>query len=186
MSTAPELPNLTSFSLSFTANKEGVVQMPSLPPTRRLESLHLTLSADKRLFSLDNLALLQSQTDFGCLLRLSVLNLVIGSQTLASLLSSAPQLEELYISVNGRSALLDCFALSQAKLRVFHVNAPAEWAPTLVDLTALAKDMSELEEIGVGNRVYEISRRYDNNLHIVELNRWSKTTTPTYFTVWRG
>ena len=57
--------------------------------------------------------------------------------------------------------------------------------PTSEDLNSLAVDMPKLEQVGSGDRVYEVIRRYEGDEHVVELSRLSRSM-PGYFQVWRG
>ena len=132
------------------------------------------------------LAKLQSQISFDTLRRLSLINLYIDLDTLGEILTSTPNLEELYISINGRWTVLDSAELKGSDLRILHANAPQDWGPTPDDMIGLAGDMPKLEQVGSGNRVYEVVRRYEGEAHVVELSRWSRTTVPGYFQVWRG
>lgn len=72
------------------------------------------------------------------------------------------------------------------KLRVLHVNAPERWGPTLEDWVGLGGWLPELEQVGTGNRVYEVRRRTVGEEKVVEVVRWSRNYTPGYFQVWRG
>lgn len=163
-----------------------VADLPKFPYAPNLSSLLLTLSGDRAFMPPGGLAHLQEQVNFAALRRLSLLHLYIGSAILSDMLQSAPYLEELYISVNGRQAIVDCPELRSSRLKILHVNAPERWGPTGEDLTGLAVDMRYLEQIGQGNRVYEVVRRLDGEEESVELVRWSRTTTPGYFQIWRG
>jgi hypothetical protein len=86
---------------------------------------------------------------------------------------------------------MDCpelFSGQVRSLRTFHVNAPSpeRWGPSVEDLKLVAKGCKGIEEIGVGNRVYEVKRRFEGVEVVVDLVRWSRTTIPGYFQVWRG
>jgi len=193
LSNSPQLYNLHSLSLSFTAPHKTPTHpyltaddMPRFPSAPYLRSLLLTLSGDRAFIPHGGLARLQAQVDFSSLRRLSLLHLYIGPTTLGEIVTSAPRLDELYISVNGRAAVMDCPELRSSHLRILHINAPDRWGPTGDDLMSLASSMDRLEQVGSGNRVYEVLRRFEGDEHIVELVRWSKTTTPGYFQVWRG
>lgn len=160
--------------------------LPRLPPTQALSALHITLSGARSHLPAGGVEHLTAQTDFSQLRKLSLLNLVLSAQQLSALLQAAPELEELYISVNGKQALFDCPDLgghSGGKLRIFHVTAPEKWAPAADDLALLAERMRALEQIGTGNRVYEVFRKEAGEM---ELARWSRAIVPGYFQVWRG
>lgn len=184
------MPRLHTLSLSFACPAKeflDITDLPTLPHLPRLESLHLTLSGDKRHLPAGGLPKLLSEVDFTSLRRLSILGLVISTPQLSALVQAAPQLEELYISVNGKNTVMQCDELRQYGLRVLHVNAPERWGPTPDDLAHLASSMPRLEQVGSGNRVYEVFRRLDDgDKPVVELYRWARTTTPAYFQVWRG
>ncbi|KAK8850569.1 hypothetical protein IAR55_004487 [Kwoniella newhampshirensis] len=196
LTSAPPLPQLTTLSLTISiphpdpANPIAVPSdLPILPSLRSLTSFHLTLSAAHYWLPLSTYVALQSQLSTPSMLRkLSLINLVIGQDTLSYILETNPLLEELYISINGRSTILNCEALEgNNKLRIFHVNAPPQWTPTSDDLTRLAEKMRGLDQIGASNRVYEVHRRLDDDgISRAELSRWGKTTIPGYFQVWRA
>lgn len=194
LSGSPSLPSLHTLSLSFASPHRTpqhphltVADLPVLPrEIPCLTSLFLTLSGDRAFLPQGGLDHLSQQVELANLKRLSILNLFIGTTNLESLLSQSPELEELYISVNGRNTVLECKALRGSVLKILHVNAPERWGPDIDDMTDLARVMPALEQIGSGNRVYEINRRYEGDEHVVELCRWSKTYTPGYFQIWRG
>jgi hypothetical protein len=118
--------------------------------------------------------------------RLSLLNLVINSHQLSSILTQCPELEELFISIQGRQTLSECKDLTKCGLKVLHVNAP-ETGVNSEDLLTLAQGILGLEQVGSGNRVYEVWRRLgDDDEQVVELSRWGKTSIPAYFQIWRG
>jgi len=188
---APGLDHLHTLSLSFycptTRPALELQDLPSVPHLPNLSSLHLTLSGEKRELPAEALHKLLSQIDPGSLRRLSLLNLIISSSQISSLVTSAPNLEELYISINSRQTVLDCPTFNGSNLNVLHINTPPEGALTSDDLVELARGMRELDQIGTGNRVYEVYRCLgDDGEKIVELSRWGKTTTPAYFQIWRG
>lgn len=184
------MPQLHTLSLSFACPAKeylDVTDLPTLPHLPRLDSLHLTLSGDKRHLPTGGLPKLLAEVDFASLRRLSILGLVISAPQLSVIIQAAPHLEELYITVNGKNTVLQCEDLRGYGLKVLHINAPERWAPTADDLTILAGQMPDLEQVGSGNRVYEVSRRLDEEDNpVIELYRWAKTTTPAYFQVWRG
>lgn len=187
MSSAPEMPYLRTFSLSFSSPKELTLgDMPILPSVQSLRSLHLTLSGERKHIPYGGLEALTSRLNFGDLRRLSILGMVIGPQTLSTILQIAPKLDELYISINGKKTLQDCPDLAGCSLKVFHVTAPERWGPDGEDMKTLARSMPSLEQLGSGTRVYEVSRRYEGDEVVVELHRWSRTTAPGYFQIWRG
>lgn len=188
LSGAPELPNLRSFSLSITPPHRTPVQLqtadlPLLPRDLNLSSLHINLSSAIAHLPVGGVEHLTSQVDFGRLKRLSLLNIVVAAQQLSALIDAAPHLDELYISTNGKQALIDCSELTGRPLRIFHVIAPEKWGPTADDLAELAGRLPEVEQIGTGNRVYEVFRKEGGD---VELARWGRTVVPGYFQVWRG
>lgn len=181
---------IRSFSLSIAAPHRDPLfltadDLPVLPSMPYLTSLSLSLSGNKAHMPREGLPHLFAQLDFSRLTRLSLLSMVLATPQLASLLQTAKQLQELFISINHKSTVLECEELrSQAtsQLRVLHVIAPEKWRPDADDLTVLAEGLPLVEEIGSGNRVYEVIRREGK----VELLRWSKSYTPKYFQVWRG
>ncbi|ORX40973.1 hypothetical protein BD324DRAFT_612737 [Kockovaella imperatae] len=190
---APPLSELHTLSISFPApnrlpSRPGLSasDLPSLPSGSRLTSLLLTLSGDRAWMPAGGISHLAVQTDFTKLKRLSLLNLFFGSEELTELIETAPNLEELYLSIRSRNVLLDCDALDKTRLRILHTNAPERWGPTPTDLLNVAERIPTLEQIGTGNRVYQILRRYDKDEPVVEICRWSQTGTPGYFQVWRG
>jgi hypothetical protein len=66
------------------------------------------------------------------------------------------------------------------------VNAP-ETGVSSEDLLVLAQEMIGLEQVGSGNRVYEVWRRLgEDDEKVVELSRWGRTSIPAYFQIWRG
>ncbi|WWD20751.1 hypothetical protein CI109_105227 [Kwoniella shandongensis] len=196
LSLAPRLPRLSTLSLTITiphpdpANPIALPSdLPTLPTLPSLTSFHLTLSAAHYFLPLSTYVALQSQLFTPSMVRkLSLINLVIAQETLTYIIQSNPSLEELYVSVNGRSTILNCEALENCKLRIFHVNAPTQWSPTSEDLRSLAEKMKWLDQIGAGNRVYEVHRKLDGDDDEVkvELCRWGRTTIPGYFQVWRA
>jgi hypothetical protein len=190
LSRLPDLSNLHTLSLAFTCPAKeslGLEDLPTLPTLPNLDSLHFTLSGEKRLFPPEALGKLRSEIFITSLKRLSLLNLVISTSQLEEIITSCPLLKELYISINGRQTLLDCHALERCGLEILHVNAPDRWGLTGDDLVRLAEGMVGLDQIGTGNRVYEVFRNLDEEGEkIVELGRWSRTTIPAYFQVWRG
>lgn len=177
-----------------TPSTLGPEDLPTLPKLAALTSLHLTLSADKRFLPLACYQHLFHQLA-SPVRKLSLINLVISTETLSTILSNQ-HLEELYISVNGRNTVLDCPALSQnqnretSNLKILHVNAPEKWGLNADHLRDLAQTVPSLQQIGAGNRVYEVHRRFKDESGSeeveVELSKWSKTTTPGYFQVWRA
>lgn len=125
-----------------------------------------------------------AQVNFGALTRLALLNIVVSTEVLTSVLESTT-LNELYISVAGHETLTECDALMRAPLQVLHANAPAQFGPSRTHLGLLAASMPLVEEIGSLNRVYEVHRRWLGEERVVELVRWSQVYTPRYFQVWR-
>ena len=193
LSGSPDLPSLSTLSISFTSPHKTptfphltVDDIPTFPYTPSLRSLLFTLSGDRAFIPPGGLAKLKAQIDFVSLRRLSIINLFVGPNSLSEVITSAPNLEELYVSVNGRATVLECDDLRGSGLRILHVNAPERWGPSPDDLTGLARVMPRLEQVGTGNRVFEVVRRYEGDEHVVELSRWARTTTPGYFQVWRG
>lgn len=188
MSKAPEMPNLRTYSLSIAGPSRVPLylereDLPRLPPVRNLDSLHISLSAARAALPVGGIEHLLAQTDFAQLRKLSLLSLVLTANQLSALAEAAPDLEELYISTNGKQTLIDCLVLDRLRLRIFHVTAPEKWGPTPEDLADLAKRMKHVEQIGTGNRVYEVYRKEGGD---VELARWSRTVVPGYFQIWRG
>lgn len=202
---------LQTLSMAVTAPTREFLELqdiPSLPPLPNLRNLHLTLSGVKKFIPQGGLEKLQSAVDSTRLRRLSLNNLVIGPKTLSTILTTSPVLEELYLTVNSISVIIDCQALSGLPdLRILHITTPERFGPTTEDLRVLAERLVGLDQIGAGNRVYEVFRRYpDGNGDghgdgydsesesesggaeemKVELGRWGRTTTPGYFQVWRG
>jgi hypothetical protein len=186
----PDLSHLHTLSLSFSSPSSGsldITNLPSLPHLPKLSSLHLTLSGEKRTLPPTSLTKLLSEVQSPSLKRLSLLNLIITWTQLSTILDTCPNLEELYVTISSRQTLLDCPTLMGCGLRVFHANAPPEAGPTSDDLVELARGMPSLDQIGSGNRVYEIWRSLgDNGEKVVELCRWGRITTPAYFQIWRG
>lgn len=188
LSRAPEMPHLHTFSLSITAPHRiplylTLEDLPRLPPVPALSSLHITLSGARASLLSGGIEHLLSQTDCAQLKRLSLLNIVVSAGQLTSLLQAAPDLEELYISTNGKQTLVDCLIFTGRQIRIFHVTAPEKWGPTADDLAVLGGRLPVLEQIGTGNRVYEVLRKEGGG---AELVRWGRTTVPGYFQVWRG
>lgn len=182
------MPNLHTFSLSITAPHRtplylSIDDLPRLPPLRNLSSLFITLSGARASLPSGGVAHLLAQTDFSRLTRLALLNMVVTAGQLGALLDASPNLEELYISTNGKRALIDCSELSGRRLRVLHVTAPEKWGPDADDLTDLARRLPVVEQVGTGNRVYEVMRKERVG---AELVRWGRTAVPAYFQVWRG
>ena len=190
LSRAPGLEHLQILSLSFPCpSKEhlDVTDLPTLPNLPQLQSLHLTLSGDKRHLPAGGIAKLLSEVDLAALRRLSILGLVISQPQLSAMVKAGRELEELYISVNDKNTALHCEELRNHNLRIIHVNAPELMGPTVDDLTRLAEVMPDLEQVGSGNRVYEVHRTLNEaGESVVELARWSRTTVPAYFQIWRG
>lgn len=165
-----------------------MTDLPTLPNLPRLQSLHLTLSGEKRHLPSGGIPKLLSEVDLASIHRLSILGLVISQPQLSALVRAGPELQELYISVNDKNTVLQCPDLQGCGLRILHVNAPELMGPTIDDLTKLAEMMPDLEQVSSGNRVfYEVFRSLDESGSVVvELARWSRTTTPAYFQIWRG
>jgi hypothetical protein len=188
---APGLDRLHTLSSSFycPTNRAALAieDLPSLPKLPNLSSLHLTLSGEKRDIPSGALERLYSQIEPGSLRRLSLLNLIISTSQLSTILTASPSLEELYISLNNRQTILNCPIVKGCNLKILHINTPPEGGLTSDDLVQLAKEIKELDQIGTGNRVYEVWRSLgDDDEKIVELSRWGRTTTPAYFQIWRG
>jgi hypothetical protein len=189
------MPNLHTLSLSFQSShgKPSRPQLvasdlPSLPPAPRLHSFFLTLLGDQTFFPPNGFSQLSSQIDFANLKRLSILNLYVDTLLISTVMKACPLLEELYIAIQGKREVMDCPELRESQLRILHVvpSSSHQLAPEVSDLTDLARGMTRLQQIGVVNRVYEVVRKYEGDELVVELVRWSKTTTPGYFQVWRG
>lgn len=192
LSAAPALPHLTSLSLSFTPNHRvphtpqlSLADLPIFPPLPRLTSLLLTLSGDRSSLPSGGIQHLLAQVDAARLTRLSLINLFIGPTALSHILAAAPSLEELYISVNSRQTIMD-HQFTSGGLRILHINAPGGFGLTVDDLTEIARAVRTLEQVGSGNRVFEVVRRWEGEAVVVELARWGRVDTPGYFQVWRG
>ncbi|KAK4688478.1 hypothetical protein P7C73_g1620, partial [Tremellales sp. Uapishka_1] len=190
LSLAPILPCLHTFSLSFRLEARTParpdVSMPCLPPgIEGLRCLHLTAQNGPQEISIDSLHDLDKQINLTTLRKISLLNLDMSQATLACLMQKTPRLEELYISVQERSVVFDCKALRGSTLRILNINSPDVAPPSMGDLVALAKRMPALEELGHGNRVYEVHRHFEDEESVVELFRWSKPSIPGYFQIWR-
>lgn len=192
LSRAPNISSLHTLSLSIQCPAGGDLDrddLPRLPPLPNLEALHLTLSGEKRF--LPSPVLLQFGYELGdcSIKRLSLLNILLYADQLSIILQSHPGLRELYISITDHRTLRDCVELrGNDWLEVFHVN-PDYGGVEMDLLVELASGMSALQQIGVGNRVYEVSRRFDDDDEdkvVIELYRWSRTDTPGYFQIWRG
>lgn len=196
LSDAPSLNCLRSLSLSFPPPHRTPVHpnftapdLPLLPHAPNLTSLLLTLSSDRALFPSEGLDVLAQQVDFGRLTKLSILNLFCSAQTVSSILALASNVEELYLSLQGAHVIAESDLVQPGKaerLRILHVNAPERWAPTVENLSEVARALPRLEQVGSGNRVYEVHRRLEGDERVVELCRWSRTFTPGYFQNWRG
>lgn len=107
---------------------------------------------------------------------------MISQTQLSAIIESGTELQELYISVNTKDTVLQCAQLDATNLVIFHMIAPELMGPTVDDLTRLAGTMPKLDQIGSGNRVYEVYRSLgEDGEVVVELARWSRTTTPAYF-----
>ncbi|KAL7422920.1 hypothetical protein Q5752_002217 [Cryptotrichosporon argae] len=186
LSHVPPFVRLRTLSLTFTAAGTEPVPLPAvplLPPLPELTAFDLTLSGNKRFLPLPTLEFLLASVPAHSLTRVSLLNLVLGTDSLNVLLA-LPKLAELYVSVNHKRTVLD--ANVGDALRVLHVNAPEQWGPTIDDLCEIARRAKGIEEIGALNRVYEVHRRWQGDEHVVELARWSKVQVPGYFQVWRA
>ncbi|WVQ95692.1 hypothetical protein IAU59_002790 [Kwoniella sp. CBS 9459] len=201
LASAPSLPRLHTLSLSMTIPHRDAsdptikpADLPSFPQFPALTSLHLTLSAAHLFLPLDSYQHLQIQLP-PTVTKLSLINLVIASETVAYILASNPHLGELYISVNHRNTVLDCQALAEhgQNLKILHVNAPDKWGPNSDDLLVIADRLKGLEQVGSGNRVYEVHRYLEDPSECTgdlvsrtELCRWTKPFIPGYFQVWRA
>jgi hypothetical protein len=151
-----------------------------------LSSLHLTLSGSSRHLPSDYLFKLESEIASCSINRLSLLNLIISADQLSVILSSYPNLDELYISIDDPLTLRNCVELQGCGLEVFHVNAPNAGIGS-DDLLEVAKGIKALDQVGTGNRVYEVFRTLDEEDEtVIELGRWGRTYTPAYFQIWRG
>jgi len=127
------------------------------------------------------------------LIRLSVLNLYCTSDHLNTILALSPRLEELYVSITSERVLNDAVFGQHgagAHLRVLHATGVDTLLPKEEDLRAVAALLPRLEQVGMGNRVYEIHRRLEGDGQeaqvVVNLSRWSRIYTPSYFLNWRG
>lgn len=151
------------------------------PQLRALE-LHSGPSAANMSPRADVLGLAE-QVDFGNLSRVAVLGLVLDGELLRELVRLAPRLEELYFSINSEDTLEDVDFSPLKNLRVWHANSHGNY----VSREVLARVAATLpvEEIGSGNRVYEVVRREVDGASTILLTRWGRVETPSYFRVWR-
>ncbi|WWC72622.1 uncharacterized protein I206_106585 [Kwoniella pini CBS 10737] len=197
LSGVTNLPRLNTLSLSITIphrdSKDSTLaleDLPILPDLQGLQSLHLTLSGSNLFLPLESYQSFQSPIDSTKIRKLSLINLVIASDTLSYILKTNEILEELYISVNGKQTINNSNELIEfgQNLKILHINAPERWGPNSDDLKNIANKLKGLEQIGSGNRVYEIHRKLenDNDEEKTELCRWSKSWIPGYFQVWRA
>ncbi|RXK41989.1 hypothetical protein M231_00710 [Tremella mesenterica] len=174
---------------SFTSHKPippHSCPIPSLPPVPSLQSLHITYSNSQIPLLPHSIPFLSSQLSPGNLLKLSLLNFILSSDTLSLLLQEFRNLHELYITLPSFEPVHQCFdLLSQSKLKVLHVNLP-DRGSGVEEIEGLVERMKWLEEVGMGNRVYEVVRTYEEGMKKVELVRWGKTSIPRYFQIWRG
>nr|XP_018259775.1 uncharacterized protein I303_07845 [Kwoniella dejecticola CBS 10117]OBR81933.1 hypothetical protein I303_07845 [Kwoniella dejecticola CBS 10117] len=210
LSRVPNLPNLHTLSLSMSIPHRdaknptlALEDLPILPDFERLESLHLTLSGSNLFLPLEAYQPFQAQIQSSKVRKLSLINLVIASDTLGYIVrTNVDHLEELYISVNGKMTILSSDELVEygQKIRILHINAPEKWGPNSDDLQVIAHRLKGLQQIGSGNRVYEVHRRLPDDgdggggegggggdgEERTELCRWSKSWIPGYFQVWRA
>lgn len=210
LSDSPALESLSTLSLSFSSASLPRIhqeypssELPLLPsPLPSLTSLFLNLSSVKHNLSPDGIHVLAERTDFRNLTRLSILNLFCDSAHLSAIFALSPALQELYISIKGEHVLREALDVAfpgevsgsslnglrpGRDLRILHVIVPERWAPSPDDLAEVAEKLPRLEQVGSGTRIYEVQRRYGSDGRVrVELNRWSRTTTPGYFQIWRG
>ncbi|WVQ85859.1 hypothetical protein IAT38_008027 [Cryptococcus sp. DSM 104549] len=202
---APPLLNLHTLSLTVSIptlpnqpiGKPITVASHNLPVLPHLPSLtSLTMSASARPeMSHDVFLSLQAQlASPSRLRRLSLINFYITSaDTLSSILTSNPALEELYITPKTQAIVDACPEIDGCNLRAVHLNVGLperdgihRHRPMVEWLESLAVRMPKLEQIGAGNMVLEVHRRLLGDKSVVELCRWSKPTTPGYFQVWRA
>ena len=186
MSGASELDRLQTFSLSIAAPHRSPLilrdtDLPRIPPAPSLTALHLTLSGGRCQLPDGFLAHFASQIALSRLTSLALLNLLVTPSQLASALRTCLQLTELFIS-SVSPAILSTPELENTRLTVIHLTAAERSPPKLEALVALAERVKTLEQVGVGNRVYEVFR----GRGVVELARWGRTDIPRYFQVWRG
>ena len=186
MSSAPELPRLNTYSLSITAPHRTPLMLqeadlPRIPPSPYLTALHLTLSGARAIMPTDFVAHFASQINMSALKSLSLLNLLVTPAQLGRLLRVSANLEELYIS-SVSPGILDTAELADCRLTAFHLTGAERAPPRLETMIRLAERVPSLQQMGVGNRVYEVYRGRGE----VELVRWSRTDIPRYFQIWRG
>ncbi|EIW70127.1 hypothetical protein TREMEDRAFT_68502 [Tremella mesenterica DSM 1558] len=179
-----------SFPIStFTSHKPippPSLPFPHLPPVPSLQSLHITYSNSQIPLLPHSIPFLSCQLSPRNLLKLSLLNFILSSDTLSLLLQEFCNLEELYITLPSFEPVHQCFdLLSQSNLKVLHINLP-DRGSEVEELEGLVERMKWLEEVGMGNRVYEVVRTYEEGMKKVELVRWGKTSIPRYFQIWRG
>ncbi|KAK6906564.1 hypothetical protein L486_07821 [Kwoniella mangroviensis CBS 10435] len=205
LSNSPSLPRLRTLSLSITVphqdHKEmghtiSFFELPILPSCPSLESLHFTLSASQLFLPLGAYQQFHEQIQHPEKIRkLSLINSVIATDTFEFILEEYKSLEELYISVNSKTTIIDSQGLIEngQGLEILHVNGPERWGPNSDDLKVIAERLKGLQQVGSGNRVYEVHRtlteEIDGNGNFVEdtqLSRWSKSWIPGYFQVWRA
>lgn len=219
MSQAPEMPFLHTYSLSISAPHRTPLllttdDLPLLPPAPRLTTLLLTLSGSRAHLPYGGVPHLVSQADWSRIARLSLINLVVSAPQLDSILHASPGMEELYISVNGKTTLFDSKSLRYSGSGASEVSASSggegeggkgrqgrkgESGRTglrILHVNAPEKwgptpdDLAELAKGIEGLReVGSGNRVYEVHRREggeVELSRWSRTWTPGYFQVWRG
>jgi hypothetical protein len=167
--------------------------LPNLPSLPALTSLFLNLSSDLAILPPDAIDHLAAQIAFSRLTRLSILHLFCTSDHVNTILALCPDLEELYITVISANVLHETtFGQHGAgeKLTVVHVTGEEPHLPTVEDLRMVAARLPGLEQVGMGNRVYEVHRSLQGAGEeaelVIELSRWSRIYTPSYFLNWRG
>jgi hypothetical protein len=107
--------------------------------------------------------------------------MLITSDQLESLLYTCPGLEELFIT-SVCPDILETPELTGHQLQVFHLTGPERYPPRLETFVGVAQRLPDLQQLGCGNRVYEVLRGTGD----VELVRWGRTDIPRYFQIWRG
>lgn len=236
-----------------------MIEMPALPDLPNLRNFHLTMSSQHQQSWMPILGFeaLRTKVNFSKLRSVSFSNLVLDSVVLREILKEMKVVEELYLTIGSRAVLVGLASgltstlpetgpkadrkfdgWRRNHLRILHFTIQSQ-TYEVEDLRKLAEAIPSLEQIGAGNRVYEVLRRYqprrvvrdeatemddkgvttgenmvevgnghrddrpsfvdqqqwdlDQSLEqdqeeevVVELARWSKTTTPGYFQIWRG
>lgn len=119
--------------------------------------------------------------DLSRLTSLALLNFTVSSTQVAEILLACPDLAELFITISTPQTL-ETAELGISRLEILHLTGTERALPRLEDLTRLAVRLPTVQQIGCGNRVYEVFRGKGD----VELARWGRIDIPRYFQVWRG